>query len=255
VRRRVCLVPGLLWLVAALSVQAAEPPTGRTTIDRSEAERSALTPLERQRAATWELSAAEWQRYRALMDGLRGSVSPATLSPIEVLGIHARDDSERRRYAERWAVLMREDAERILAFQRAYDEAGKRLYPEELLIDPLRLPRAAPAPSALGATDRLLFFTRPACPACDALLERLLARLDTVAGLDIYLAEIPADDPQAVRDWAAGHGIDPEWVRSRRVTLNFAAGTLVRLAPNRTTLPFVMRRRGEVVSRLPEAAW
>ena len=80
-----------------------------------------LSPVEKTRAEAWDLSDIEWQRYRALMEGIRGSISPATLSPIEVLGIHARDEGERRRYAERWARLMRDDAERILAFQHAYD--------------------------------------------------------------------------------------------------------------------------------------
>jgi len=99
-----------------------------------------LSPTEKARATTWNLSDTEWRRYRSLMDGIRGSISPATLSPIEVLGIHARDEAERRRYAERWARLMREDAERILAFQHAYDQAWQRLFPAEPLIDLARLP-------------------------------------------------------------------------------------------------------------------
>ena len=50
--------------------------------------------------------------------------------------------AERRRYAERWARMMRDDAERILAFQHAYDQAWRRLFPAEPLIDPAQLPRA-----------------------------------------------------------------------------------------------------------------
>jgi hypothetical protein len=38
---------------------------------------------------------------------LRGSISPSSLSPIEVLGIHARNGEERRRYADQWAMMMR----------------------------------------------------------------------------------------------------------------------------------------------------
>ena len=34
-----------------------------------------------------------------------------------------------------WARAMHEDADRILAFQHAYDAASKRLYPNEPLID------------------------------------------------------------------------------------------------------------------------
>ena len=35
----------------------------------------------------WNLGEAEWTRYQTLMRGIRGSVSPTSLSPIEVLGI------------------------------------------------------------------------------------------------------------------------------------------------------------------------
>ena len=78
------------------------------------------------------------------MEGIRGSISPSTISPIEVLGIHAEDAVERDRYAETWARMMREDVARILAFQHAYDEAGRRLFPGEQLIDPNRLPQNNP---------------------------------------------------------------------------------------------------------------
>ena len=77
-----------------------------------------LSPVEKTRAEAWDLSDIEWQRYRALMEGIRGSISPATLSPIEVLGIHARDEGERRRYAERWARLRAAQGDRLLLVGR-----------------------------------------------------------------------------------------------------------------------------------------
>ena len=188
------------------------------------------------------------------MQGIRGSVSPETISPIEVLGIHARDDAERRRYAELWAQAMWEDAERILAFQRAYVEAGRRLYPGVPLIDPSRLPRNDEQAASLQPEDRVLFFTRPDCAPCDALLARLLARIERIAGVDIYLAGIHPGDDQAVRDWAAKHGIDPDWVRARKVTLNFEAGALAELTDGQGEVPTLMRRRGEALAVLSPAA-
>lgn len=124
----------LIVLGASLPIGArAASPLRSTetasTVRASEATTSMLNPIARARADLWGLSSVEWQRYESLMTGIRGSISPTSISPIEVLGIHARDDNERRTYAERWAQLMREDVDRILAFQRAYDEAGRRLYP------------------------------------------------------------------------------------------------------------------------------
>ncbi|MCP4735247.1 MAG: TIGR03759 family integrating conjugative element protein, partial [Bosea sp.] len=164
----------LLPLVAALAatplspLRADEPPSPATQTARTETVRTDQTNLFRGdigRAQAWGLSETEWRRYQSLMQGIRGSVSPATISPLEVLGIHARDEAERRRYAELWAEAMWEDAERILAFQRAYVEAGRRLYPDVPLIDSSRLPEKDKQTTSLGPQDRVLFFTRPDCEA------------------------------------------------------------------------------------------
>ncbi|MCP4212041.1 MAG: TIGR03759 family integrating conjugative element protein, partial [Halieaceae bacterium] len=188
------------WTLVMLSIAlAASHPVVAADISHSQVKEigqdtsstaaSALSATELARAHLWDLSEVEWRRYKQLMQGVRGSISPSTISPIEVLGIHARDEAERQRYAEAWARAMHEDVDRILAFQRAYDAAGKRLYPNELLIDVSRLPRKTEEAGALQSTDRLLFFARPECPACDLLMSKLLKRIDEVSGIDIYLTD------------------------------------------------------------------
>ena len=241
--------------MSATAANAAGSASAGATLDRTELAWGDVVPNERARAELWDVSVTEWRRYRQLMAGIRGSISPANLSPIEVLGIHARDDAERRRYAEQWAVMMREDAKRILAFQHAYDQANQVLYPDEPLIDPVRLPGRVEDEEALRATDRVLLFARPDCSRCDTVLERLVARINQIAGIDIYLSGIAPGDEQAIRDWAAARGIQPAWVRARRVTLNFEAGALAELAPAQSELPVLMLRRGETVTHLPEPAW
>ena len=209
-----------------------------------------LSASELARARMWDLSAVEWRRYKQLMQGIRGSISPSTISPIEVLGIHARDEAERKRYAEAWARAMREDVERILAFQRAYDAAGKRLYPNVPLIDTDLLPAKAEGTRALQATDRLLFFVRPECPACDLIMRKLLQRIDEVSGIDIYLSGVAPGDDSAVRVWASRQQIDPAWVRHRRITLNHDGGALKRLTNGQGAVPYILRRQGELLSQL-----
>jgi integrating conjugative element protein (TIGR03759 family) len=240
----------LLMMGSAFAIELSDTRISQTKTDQSATDENRLTPSELARSRAWGLSPQEWHRYKQLMQGIRASISPATISPIEVLGIHARDEAERRRYAERWVHAMREDVGRILAFQHAYDEAGKRLYPDEPLIDPDRLPGPGDRTGALQSSDRVLFFTRPDCPACDALWNRLRKRIDELAGIDIYIAGVkPGDDP-AVRTWAANHGIDPVWVRSRRVTLNHEAGALQRLTRGEGESPYLLRLRGEALSPL-----
>ena len=247
-----------LGLVLVISVpvyagNVASTLTMETGKETSTSERSVLSDSELVRARTWNLSEVEWQRYQQLMQGIRGSISPETISPIEVLGIHARDQAERQRYAERWAQTMHEDAENILNFQHAYDAAIRRLYPGEYLIDPSRLPEPSEKNGSLEPGDRVLFFTRVACPVCDALFGRLIQKIDAIAGIDIYLSGEHGGDDEAVRDWAKDHAIKPEWVRTRRVTLNHDAGALEQLTHGKGEVPSLMRLRGEVVSPLRPA--
>jgi integrating conjugative element protein (TIGR03759 family) len=240
-------------LLASYSVAAAElshTHVKETGQDASSSAANLLSDTDLVRAHSWDLSETEWQRYQQLMQGIRGSISPSTISPIEVLGIHARDEAERQQYAEAWVRAMREDVGRILAFQRAYDAAGKRLYPNEPLIDIDRLPGKTERSSALQSTDRLLFFARPACPACDMLVGKLLKRIDEVSGIDIYLTDLAPGDDAAVRDWASTHQIDPEWVRSRRITLNHDGGALDSLTRGQGEAPYILRRRGEDLTQL-----
>ncbi len=235
----------LVIAVPAFAVDVSGTRVKETDTGVSATDENRLTPSDLARSRYWGLSEIEWRRYKQLMQGIRGSISPPTISPIEVLGIHARDQDERRRYAERWARAMREDVSRILAFQLAYDEAGKRLYPNEQLIDINRLPGRTEKTSSLQPEDRVLFFTQPDCPACDALLGTLLKRIDKVAAIDIYIAGVKSGDDQAVRDWADSHSIKPEWVHSRRVTLNHEAGVLARLTQGRGEIPYLLRRQGK----------
>ena len=243
----------IIMAVPGYAVSLSSTPNTATGTDTSLMEHSILSDAEQVRARTWHLSETEWQRYRQLMQGIRGSISPGTISPIEVLGIHARDEAERQRYAERWAQTMHEDAERILAFQHTYDAAIRHLYPGELLIDSSRLPEPSEKTRRLEPGDRVLFFTRADCPACDALFVKVRQRIDDVAGIDIYISGENIGDDKAVRDWAKDHGINPEWVRSRRVTLNHDAGALEQLTHGEGQIPYLMRRRGEAVSVLRAA--
>ena len=227
-----------------------------TTETRSVPLETITTPLsdtERARSTAWGLSDTEWRRYQSLRLGIRASVSATNLSPIEVLGIHARDSAERRAYAESWARAMREDAERILAFQHAYDAAARRLFAGQPLINVGKLRTLSQKTSELQADDRVLFFTRVKCPACDAVLVKLLRHLESVAGIDIYITELSKKDDSVIRAWADNHGIDVKWVRTRRVTLNHDGGALQKINDGSVETPALFIRRNEQLSTLSYA--
>lgn len=258
--RRLSVLGILLLSATVIAWSAAEPVSSPVVVTPTIT--SDLTASEQAAADRWGLTVSEWQRYQDLMQGLRGALSDPAISPIEVLGIHARDEGERQQYAERWAELLFEDTGRVLAFQRAYHAAFRRLYPNVPLFDPALLRPTASAFSpataslaALPADARLLLFVTPACDRCTALVrtltEQLAVRPDL--GLDLYLLLDDQADDAAVRAWAQAQAIPPALVQARRITLNHDAGLLARLAPDQAP-PAVFLHSATGTVPVPSAA-
>lgn len=212
-------------------------------------------------AQQWGLSVTEWQRYQTLMQGIRGSLSP-NLSPIETLGVHARTPAERRRYAEMWATEMQRDTARVLAFQREYNAAWQRLYPDLRMFDLASLPGRGPdgrkltpgqaALPALKPGDRFIWFQDINCgQLCDNQVQALLGRVKNkvAVGLDVFLLNAKHDG--AIRQWAKAKQIPPKLVTSRLITLNHDHGTLGRLAPGQP-VPVLLHERGNNLTQVSQ---
>lgn len=212
----------------------------------------ANNPLEVSNASTefangshWQLDASELQRAQRLNREFRQYVSDRRISPLEVLGIHARHEEERRRYARLWAKLMVEDAERTLAFQLAYDQAIAEIVRDRPLINVSKLPPRASPINEILASDRLALFTKSDCLVCDEVLRLVLSAAEQVAGVDIYVMGLPNSNPVALHRWASHRHISPSSVRAKLITLNFDNGLLSQLNPRITEAPVVMRRRDD----------
>lgn len=136
---------------------------------------------------------------------------------MTALGIEARNDEERRRFAE---LQVRAESARVtkeLAYQRAYDQAWKRLYPT---LQVVTLTAASSSPARLQGNGRLALFIEDNCIACNLQVKKLQA-----AGRDFDLYMVSSDNDDArLRQWAQRVALDPRSVRERRVTLNHDAG-------------------------------
>jgi integrating conjugative element protein (TIGR03759 family) len=225
-------------------------------------------------AQYWGLGIEDYRRYQALMKGMRGSLSDPRISPLEVLGIHARDDAERRRYAEAYARVIADDTQRVLAFQREYEAAFHRLFPNLPAVDlgpqaakPQGLAQALAAapqlptsgvrvgsptpagrPAVVSAGDRLIVFTASTCKPCDAVVQRATSLAAEGIRVDLYL--VGAQHADEVRSYAKQHVIDPALVNGGMLTLNLDAGTFARVLPRKPELPAVVRRRGDAIAQL-----
>ncbi|MDH1209462.1 TIGR03759 family integrating conjugative element protein [Pseudomonas chengduensis] len=236
------IAPALIVLLTSNLAQGAET---RTADNMPSHERPMVTEhADEQHARSWRLSTEEWTRYRALMQGPLGVYSP-NIDPLTALGIEARSDQERQRYAELQVEAEAHRVEKLLAYQRAYDDAWQRLHAD---MPRVILPDARPAfsPVTPAASGRIAVFVKDACAACDQTTLRLQA-----AGMafDIYVIDSRADDTR-IRAWAQRIGIDPSKVHNGQITLNHDSGRWQSLGLQ-GDLPAVVRQVGGQWQRQP----
>jgi integrating conjugative element protein (TIGR03759 family) len=234
VRRLVGAAAVVLILSSASFAQHLKPADTKAT--PTQVRQSQEVQSDIQSAKDWGVTAEEWTRYRRLMQSPLSLQAP-NIDPLTALGIEARSDAERRRYAELQVQYEFRRAEKLFAYQRAYDAAWKRLYPT---VNPVRTRAAISAATHkqpwLLTQPRLALFTEENCPHCDAQV-RELQRFGK--SFDLYLVGSGKDDAR-LRRWAAQAGVDPAQVRSRVITLNHDEGRWRRVGDN-GKLPALMR--------------
>ena len=229
---------GLVLVVSLLtgslmtsSIFASTPHEHSRQIDSESTElRQDLSRFDQ--ARSWGLTQDEWRRYESLMEGQRGIWSP-NLDPITALGVEARTDAERMRYARLLVEIEKQRVERELAFQRAYDQAWQDMHPELSPIntffshDNTRVNSqfsALETRIAQSPVERVTLVIADQCDACDAIVNRLVAM---EANLDIFV--VGANSDADIRRWAMRMALPVDRVRSRNITLNHYTGEAVNL--------------------------
>lgn len=205
----------LLALAPALALAQSAPASGPRIVSSQE-HMTNDTALDERVAKDWGLEPEEWTRYRQLMQGPLGVYSP-NLDPLTALGIEARTSDERRRYAELQVQAEARRVEKLLIYQRAYDAAWQRLYPNLQRVD---LSGSSSLPQDTFQPTRLAVFVKENCPACERRVRQLQAE---GAEFDLYLVDSRQEDAR-VRQWAERVGVDPDKVRDRAITLNHDNG-------------------------------
>lgn len=233
----------LVALVAISNLAWANPSTQNTitqstlsqaqTFQQSVEQKVGQSRLNENRWSEWGLTEQDWTRYEELKNGPQGVWSP-NLDPLTMLGIEARSESERTRYAELLARKEFERNEKILAFQLAYDQAFTRLYPNIL---PFRVDENGQVSVAPTSSNRIIYFTRSDCgKKCSDDLKKLFAHAGNNP-VDIYLVDSEQSD-EKIRKWAMDNQIDVAKVRSRQITLNHDKGLWLKNANGKMPIAF-----------------
>ncbi|MGU0693672.1 TIGR03759 family integrating conjugative element protein [Pseudomonas aeruginosa] len=230
--------------------QSANTQPATTEHLQARTTRSQIEHSRQQRLATdWGLRVDEWTRYQEIMEGPLGIYSP-NLDPLSALGIEARSDAERRRYAELQVQAESRRVEKLLTYQRAYDQAWQRLQPGAQRVNlpdaSPQMGRTAPGATLAGGSGRTAVFVRDNCPPCDQVVRTLQA---SATPFDLYMVGSRSEDAR-IRTWAQRVGVDPVKVRDRAITLNHDGGRWMALGVA-GELPAVVRQINGRWQRLP----
>lgn len=203
-------------VLVAVGGFAQSAPVANSRVTPSLVQNSTDAGLDERLARDWGLRPEEWARYRQLMQGPLGIYSP-NLDPLTALGIEARSDEERNRYAELQVQAESRRVGKTLAYQRAYDAAWQRMFPGQQRVN---LPGAQAPGSGNKGSGRLAVFVKADCPPCEQRVRQLQA---AGTAFDLYMVGSRQDDAR-IRQWAVQAGIAPARVRGRTITLNHDAG-------------------------------
>ncbi len=208
-----------------------------------------LTAQEKHQAQVWRLTPQEEARYTLLRQNRSGVWWWDHLTPVEVLGLNARNQAERQRYAHLYAQQLQERVAKELAWQAAANDAKAKISRGLPIIRPFDTSRFSPLayhPIVLAPHDQVFLLTRLTLNST-RLINTLLVQLQKQpsASLNIYFADHPS--PQAVRAWVAKAGLPVQWIHSHRLTVNTDEGTFAQVPKALSHLPVLLQvRAGKV---------
>ena len=218
-------------------------------------------PVEQQKtlAEIWSLTPTDYSRYLSLMQNTPNGLyyQDKNLDPSWILGFNAKDETELNKFVTIAIKNERLRISRELAFQKAFDEIQRKLYPDE---KPIRLEAAfdtsslevnQTANTILQTDDNLLLFTDISNPSTQRIIEKILFLLPLHSGakLNIYLVGEKLND-EVIRAWAARNKIPVNLVKNNTVTLNHDDGRFHKLTQGKNELPLLNLSRGKEVTAI-----
>tara|TARA_R110002167_G_scaffold93474_7_gene250493 strand:- start:5278 stop:6126 length:849 start_codon:yes stop_codon:yes gene_type:complete len=191
-----------------------------------------LSKSQKHQALAWGLSQSQEKRYTMLMQNQSGFfLSPKNgehWSPVQVLGINARSDKERKHFADLAAQQQLQYLGKQLAFVQAQSSAYGSLMQQINLkpidINQIDMKKFSPynyEPLKLNSGDHFNLFIKTGEPV-RTIMAYLLGKVGKANHLNIYF--IGKINDAGIQEWARSQNIPPAMVNSGVITLNFNKG-------------------------------
>jgi integrating conjugative element protein (TIGR03759 family) len=186
----------------------------------------------------WDLTELDWARYKTIMQGPQGRWTPDEDPPF-ILGIHAKNNTERRRFAEIQVMVEVRRAKREIAFDNAYTAAFSRLFPNMDVIDYQKIQAARLKSSLLTDNtqpsflddnfrpgDRLVLFVEKGCANCVKLYSRAMSVIQNESNLLLDIRFI-AHTREEIQTWAETAAIPQKIYQAGTISLNLASSDIL----------------------------
>ncbi len=204
-----------------------------------------LTPEQKHEAVVWGLTQNEEKRYLLLMQNRSGNYwSQHQLTPVEILGINARDPKERAHFADLYAAQLQQRVGKELAWMVSATKAKKSLNKGTPVVQSFDVKPYSPyyQGNSLQAGDSLFLFTTINTES-HHVTSTLLNQLEkTNFTVNIYFVDKPSN--KAVQAWASSQNIPYNLVQKGTITLNTNAGHFDEIQGDKTLPVMVVVRNG-----------
>lgn len=206
-----------------------------------------LNDTQRLDAKVWGLTEQEESRYLQLMQS-RSAIyyKDLRMTPVDVLGLNARTDNERRHFAE---LAARQEAQKVaqnIAWNNAFYQAYNELFKDVPVIgnfDPSPYSPYAHQPLSLLEGEQLYFFIRPDDAVTTVLLQ-LIDAINRTQNTRLHLLFLDMDS-DAIQLWANRHQIPISLVTSQQITLSAGEQQYAALSLDKKQTPLLLLSRGK----------
>lgn len=181
-----------------------------------------LNEVRKQEAKVWGLSESEEKRYLQLMQSRSGVYyKDLRMTPVDILGLNARDDTEREYFAKLAAFQEAQKVAQNIAWNNAFYKAYNQLFKDIPVVgdfDPSPYSPYAHQPIQLKEGETLYLFIKPD-DAVTTILMQLIDTINRTPNTKLNLLFLDMDNV-AIQLWANIHQIPINLVTNQKITLN-----------------------------------
>lgn len=193
-------------------------------------------------AKVWGLSLEEEKRYVLLMQN-RSKIYYKGLrqTPLDILGLNARNETERNHFAELAAIQEAQKVSKNIAWNNAFHKAYNKLFANVPVVgdfDPSPYSPYAHKPVQLSQGDTLYLFIKPD-DAVKTILMVLIEAIENTPATRLNLMLIESDE-LSIQLWANKHQIPQYLVNKGQITINHGEQNYQALKLKKKTTPLLL---------------